>query len=105
MHYDDKDGTSKEQILRNKLKKHENFYLSPADEHMKLNKWPCEIFSKCGISIFKLNGNIKYFWCGAGTSICRMLSKESLLKNNLNQLLTSNCIEDLKDICPNCSHA
>lgn len=100
--YDDSSNNVKD-ILQNKLNKHLNIMLSPKELGFSIsNPANCWVLNICGTSVHKYRGDIKWYWCGAGTSICKLLEKESLMKDSYKELLDSGKNMHFQDICPNC---
>ena len=103
--YDDNSNNTID-IAKQKFNKHLNILVSPKEENYKIiNLQQCWILNTCGISIHKYNGQIKYGWCGAGTSICKLLLKTSFMKNSLLELLNSDISSYFNEICPNCIYS
>ena len=100
------DGTSDvKDILKNKLGKHLDIMQSPRELGLQVNEpRDCWVLNRCGISVHRYKGSLKWCWCGAGTSVCKMLREEHFMKDSLEELLESGREDYFKRICPNCMY-
>lgn len=87
--------------MTKKIKSHINFYLSPTENKQEMKK-DCGL--NCGINISKINGTLKYSYCGNQKYLSILLQKDYLLKNNLKDIFYGNCYDDLltTEICKHC---
>jgi len=92
-------------VARNKVNKHCAFLMSPSELGLE-TVYPagCWIRRDCGISIHKWRGSLVWNWCGAGTSLCKLLRREDLLKPSLKELLKSDYGAYMNDVCANCMY-
>ena len=88
----------------NKIKKHRNLYISPKCEkkEMKDPYFCVGLSDLCGIAVHKYKGRLVWIWCGAGSSVCKLLKREDFLKPTLKDLFASGFEDFANDICCNC---
>jgi organic radical activating enzyme len=100
----DEESSDLEVIRKRKFEKHQNFLVSPFEKNLMLKKEPCYIYKKYGPNIHKYKGKIKYFICGSGSSLCKLLNKEELMFDTFKDLMYANIKEIQSIICPHCMH-
>lgn len=88
-------------LSKTKFERHLNFlYGIPDPKHKKYHD--CYVYKKCGINIFKLGNEIKYYFCSCGKMLCILLQRTDLLKNNIRDLTD---YKSLDYICSWCCEA
>lgn len=100
------DATSDPKIAAvRKAERHINIMLSPTEDGVGVSDpHRCWVFGRCGISIHKWHGCVKWCWCGAGTSVCKMLGREEFMKPSLDELFSSGTEKWFSDVCPHCQY-
>lgn len=94
------DGNSYDVVNKksSKYDRHLNFLYGIKDDNSRKYS-DCFVYNKCGVNIFKLNNEIKYYFCACGKMICILLQKPHLLKNSIHELTDK---KELQEICKYC---
>ena len=88
-------------IGRSKIKKFRNMFLSPLETGQEV-KDNCRVPNDYGISISKIDGQIKYCLCGCGKMISILTKNKSYLKNNIKEIINLDLKKYQEQICSHC---